>query len=121
MPNEPQSELKQEPKEATPTREPNIYEQPIGRYGTEWRAFMKEEYPEIVQYLVYKKKFLTLCRQVNKEANAFRSAWLESYDKENPSPSGFWERIKWLETREFLVHGETMREVVLFSRNIDNE
>ena len=67
--------------------------EPIGRFGTEWQKFMKENYPETWNLL------------------------RKQYAEKNPRPKTFTEIVGWEKTRSLYVEHEVMEQVVLCCRS----
>lgn len=55
--------------------------EPIGRFGTEWQKFMKENYPDIITAELVGEKFNELARKIDAEAISQQEqgcSWLAS-------------------------------------------
>lgn len=91
--------------------------EPIGRFGTEWKKFMKENYPDIIAAELVGKKFDELARIIDAEAWEMRELLRRQYAEKNPRPKTFVEIVTWEKTRSLYVEHEVMEQVVLRCRS----
>ena len=90
--------------------------EPIGRFGSAWQRFMKENYPDVVTDDLAGDKFNELARKIDAEAWEMWELLRRQYAEKNPRPTTFNEIVSWEKTRSMYVEHEVMEQVVLRCR-----
>ena len=94
--------------------EPTMEEEPIGSYGQAWMYFMEDNYPEWVEVLRFQHRYLTMAREIDRSAWAYRMMLDKQYEQMNPRPNtGFEDNLTWERTRQFYTDSMVMRERIL--------
>ena len=94
--------------------EQELMENPVDRWGQEWRKFMTENYPEEIPSLQGRLKWELIPRQIDKECWQMWELLRKQYAAKNPRPkASFAEIEKWERTRQLVVEHEIMEQVVL--------
>lgn len=90
--------------------------EPIGRFGTEWQKYMKENHPNVIMIDLAGDKFNELARKIDAEAWEMWELLRRQYAEKNPRPTTFNEIVVWEKTRSMYVEHEVMEQVVLRCR-----
>lgn len=90
--------------------------EPIGRFGTEWQKYMKENHPNVIMIDLGGDKFNELARKIDAEAWEMWELLRRQYAEKNPRPTTFNEIVSWEKTRSMYVEHEVMEQVVLRCR-----
>ena len=93
--------------------EQQLMENPVGRWGQEWRKFMTENYPEDIPSLQGRLKWELIPRQIDKECWKMWELLRKQYAANNPRPTTFLEIAEWEKTRAFIIEHEIMEQLVL--------
>ncbi len=93
--------------------EQKLMENPVDRWGQEWRKFMQTNYPEDIPSLQGRLKWEIIPRQVDKECWQMWELLRKQYAANNPRPTTFLEIAKWEKMRSFVIEHEIMEQVVL--------
>ena len=93
--------------------EQKLMENPIDRWGQEWRKFMTENYPEEIPSLQGRLKWEIIPRQIDKECWQMWELLRKQYAANNPRPTTFLEIAEWEKTRAFIIEHEIMEQLVL--------
>ena len=93
--------------------EQKLMENPVDRWGQEWRKFMQTNYPEDIPSLQGRLKWEIIPRQVDKECWQMWELLRKQYAAKNPRPKTFLEIAKWEKMRSFVIEHEIMEQVVL--------
>ena len=93
--------------------EQELMENPVERWGQEWRKFMAENYPEEIPSLQGRLKWEIIPRQIYKECWQMRELLRKQYAAKNPRPTTFTEIAEWEKTRTFIIEHEIMEQLVL--------
>ena len=93
--------------------EQKLMENPVDRWGQEWRKFMTENYPEDIPSLQGRFKWELIPRQIDKECWKRWELLRKQYAAENPRPTTFTEIAEWEKTRAFIIEHEIMEQLVL--------
>ena len=93
--------------------EQELIENPIDRWGQEWRKFMTENYPEDIPSLQGRLKWELIPRQIDKECWQMWELLRKQYAANNPRPKTFLEIAEWEKTRAFIIEHEIMEQLVL--------
>ena len=93
--------------------EQKLMENPVGRWGQEWRKFMTEYYPEEIPSLQGRLKWELIPRQIDKECWQMWELLRKQYAANNPRPTTFLEIAEWEKTRAFIIEHEIMEQLVL--------
>ena len=97
--------------------EQELMSEDIGKYGSRWREYMEEFYPEVIPSLQGRLKWELIPRQVDKEAFEYRMLLRRQYEKQNPRPTTFNELIVWENTLGMLIDRAIMEDIVLIYRD----
>lgn len=89
----------------------------IGRFGTEWQRFMKENHPDVIMIDLVGNRFDELARKIDEEAWEMWELLRKQYAEEYPRPKTFTKIVTWEKTRSLYVEHEVMEQVVLCCRN----
>lgn len=90
--------------------------EPIGRFGTEWQKYMKENHPNVIMIDLAGDKFNELARKIDAEAWEMWELLRRQYAEKNPRPTTFNEIVSWEKTRSMYVEHEVIEQVVLRCR-----
>ena len=93
--------------------EQKLMENPVDRWGQEWRKFMTENYPEELPSLQGRLKWELIPRQIDKECWQMWELLRNQYASKNPRPTTFLEIAEWEKTRAFIIEHEIMEQLVL--------
>ena len=93
--------------------EQKLMENPVDRWGQEWRKFMQTNYPEEIPSLQGRLKWEIIPRQIDKEAWEMWQLLRKQYAAQNPRPTTFIEIAEWEKTRAFIIEHEIMEQLVL--------
>lgn len=93
--------------------EQKLMENPVDRWGQEWRKFMTENYPEEIPSLQGRLKWEIIPRQIDKECWQMWELLRKQYAANNPRPTTFLEIAEWEKTRAFIIEHEIMEQLVL--------
>ena len=93
--------------------EQKLMENPVDRWGQEWRKFMQMNYPEEISSLQGRLKWEIIPRQIDKECWKMWELLRKQYAANNPRPTTFLEIAKWEKTRAFIIEHEIMEQLVL--------
>ena len=93
--------------------EQQLMENPVDRWGQEWRRFMQTNYPEEIPSLQGRLKWEIIPRQIDKECWQMWELLRKQYAANNPRPTTFLEIAKWEKTRAFIIEHEIMEQLVL--------
>ena len=93
--------------------EQKLMENPVDRWGREWRKFMQTNYPEEIPSLQGRLKWEIIPRQIDKEAWEMWELLRKQYAMKKPRPKTFNEIAKWEKTRAFIIEHEIMEQIVL--------
>ena len=93
--------------------EQELMENPIDRWGQEWRKFMTENYPEDIPSLQGRLKWELIPRQIDKECWQMWELLRKQYAEKNSRPKTFLEITEWEKTRAFIIEHEIMEQIVL--------
>ena len=93
--------------------EQQLMENPVGRWGQEWRKFMTEYYPEEIPSLQGRLKWELIPRQIDKECWKMWRLFRKQYAANNPRPKTFLEIVSWEKMRQLAVEHEIMEQIVL--------
>jgi len=93
--------------------EQELMENPVDRWGQEWRKFMTENYPEEIPSLQGRFKWELIPRQVDKECWQMWELLRKQYAANNPRPTTFLEIAEWEKMRSFVIEHEIMEQLVL--------
>lgn len=93
--------------------EQQLMENPVDRWGQEWRKFMTENYPEEIPSLQGRLKWEIIPRQIDKECWKMWKLLRKQYAANNPRPTTFLEIAKWEKMRSFVIEHEIMEQLVL--------
>ena len=85
--------------------------EPIGRFGSAWQRFMKENYPDVVTDDLTGDKFDVLARKIDAEAWEMWELLRRQYAEKYPRPKIFTEIVVWEKTRSLYVEHEVMEQV----------
>ena len=94
-------------------KEQELMENPVDRWGQEWRRFMAENYPEDIPSLQGRLKWELTPRQIDKECWQMWELLRKQYVANNPRPTTFLEIAEWEKTRAFIIEHEIMEQIVL--------
>ena len=94
-------------------KEQELMENPVDRWGQEWRKFMTEYYPEEIPSLQGRLKWELIPRQIDKECWQMWELLRKQYAANNPRPTTFIEIAEWEKTRAFIIEHEIMEQLVL--------
>ena len=95
------------------TEEQELMQNPIDRWGLEWRKFMKTHYPEEISALQENQKWELIPRQIDKEAWEMWELLRKQYAAKNPRPTTFLEIAEWEKKRTLIIEHEIMEQIVL--------
>lgn len=93
--------------------EQELMENPVDRWGQEWRKFMQTNYPEEIPSLQGRLKWEIIPRQIDKECWQMWELLRKQYAANNPRPTTFLEIAKWENMRSFVIEHEIMEQLVL--------
>ena len=93
--------------------EQKLMENPVDRWGQEWRKFMTENYPEEIPSLQGRLKWEIIPRQIDKECWQMWELLRKQYAANTPRPTTFLEIAEWEKTRAFIIEHEIMEQLVL--------
>ena len=93
--------------------EQKLMENPVDRWGQEWRKFMQTNYPEEIPSLQGRLKWELIPRQIDKECWQMWALLRKQYAAKNPRPTTFTEIAEWEKTRTFIIEHEIMEQLVL--------
>ena len=93
--------------------EQELMENPVDRWGQEWRKFMQTNYPEEIPSLQGRLKWELIPRQIDKECWQMWELLRKQYSEQNPRPTTFTEIEKWEKTRAFIIEHEIMEQLIL--------
>ena len=93
--------------------EQQLMENPVDRWGQEWRKFTTENYPEEISSLQGRLKWEIIPRQIDKECWKMWELLRKQYAANNPRPTTFLEIAEWEKTRAFIIEHEIMEQLVL--------
>lgn len=93
--------------------EQELMENPVDRWGQEWRKFMQTNYPEDIPSLQGRLKWELIPRQIDKECWQMWELLRKQYAANNPRPTTFLEIAKWEKMRSFVIEREIMEQLVL--------
>ena len=93
--------------------EQKLMENPVDRWGQEWRKFMQTNYPEEIPSLQGRLKWELIPRQIDKECWQMWELLRKQYAANNPRPTTFIEIAEWEKTRAFIIEHEIMEQLVL--------
>lgn len=93
--------------------EQKLMENPIDRWGQEWRKFMQTNYPEDIPSLQGRLKWELIPRQIDKECWQMWELLRKQYAVKNSRPKTFLEIAEWEKTRAFIIEHEIMEQLVL--------
>ena len=93
--------------------EQELMENPVDRWGQEWRKFMTENYPEEIPSLQGRLKWEIIPRQIDKECWQMWEQLRKQYAAKTPRPTTFAEIAEWEKTRAFIIEHEIMKQLVL--------
>ena len=101
-------------KQTLTTKEQVLMQNPIDRWGQEWRKFMQTHYPEEIPTLQENQKWELIPRQIDKEAWAMWELLRKQYAQAKPRPKTSFVKIdRWERTRQLIVEHEVMEQIVL--------
>lgn len=95
------------------TNEQELMQNPIDRWGMEWRKFMQTHYPEEIPVLQENQKWELVPRQIDKEAWEMWELLRKQYAAKNPRPTTFLEIAEWEKKRTLIIEHEIMEQIVL--------
>ena len=95
------------------TEEQELMQNPIDRWGQEWRKFMQAHYPEEIPALQENQKWELIPRQIDKEAWEIWELLRKQYAAKNPRPTTFLEIAEWEKKRTLIIEHEIMEQIVL--------
>ena len=95
------------------TNEQELMQNPIDRWGQEWRRFMQTHYPEGISALQENQKWELIPRQIDKEAWEMWELLRKQYAAKNPRPTTFLQIAKWEKKRTLIIEHEIMEQIVL--------
>ena len=93
--------------------EQQLMENPVGRWGQEWRKFMQTNYPEDIPSLQGRLKWEIIPRQIDQECWKIWELLRKQYTAKYPRPTTFTEITKWEKMRSFIIEHEIMEQLVL--------
>ena len=93
--------------------EQKLMENPVDRWGQEWRKFMQTNYPEDIPSLQEQLKWEIIPRRIDKECWKMWELLRKQYAAENPRTKTFLEIAEWEKTRAFIIEHEIMEQFVL--------
>ena len=93
--------------------EQKLMENPVDRWGQEWRKFMTENYPEDIPSLQSRLKWEIIPRQIDKECWQMWELLRKQYAANNPRPKTFREIVSWEKMRQLAVEHAIMEQIVL--------
>lgn len=99
------------------TNEQELMQNPIDRWGQEWRRFMQTHYPEEISALQENQKWELIPRQIDKEAWEMWELLRKQYAAKNPRPTTFLEIAEWEKKRTLIIEHEIMEQIVLQVRD----
>ncbi len=97
--------------------EPTLTEEPVGKYGQMWMQWMEENYPEKVEWMMLRNRYLTVARSVEQRTREYLEQLDQQYRKTNPRPTGdfkatlAWEQEKQYEIENLAIRDEVYRAV----------
>ncbi len=100
-------------KQTLTTEEQELMQNPIDRWGMEWRKFMQTHYPEEIHALQENQKWELIPRQIDKEAWEMWELLRKQYAAKNPRPTTFLEIAEWEKKRTLIIEHEIMEQIVL--------
>ncbi len=100
-------------KQTLTIEEQELMQNPIDRWGQEWRKFMQTHYPEEIYALQENQKWELIPRQIDKEAWEMWELLRKQYAAKNPRPTTFLEIAEWEKKRALIIEHEIMEQIVL--------
>ena len=100
-------------KQTLSAEEQELMQNPIDRWGQEWRKFMQTHYSEEIPALQENQKWELIPRQIDKEAWEMWELLRKQYAAKNPRPTTFLEIAEWEKKRTFIIEHEIMEQIVL--------
>ena len=100
-------------KQTLTTKEQELMQNPIDRWGQKWRRFMQTHYPEEISALQENQKWELIPRQIDKEAWEMWELLRKQYAAKNPRPKTFLEIAEWEKKRTLIIEHEIMEQIVL--------
>ena len=100
-------------KQTLTAEEQELMQNPIDRWGQEWRRFMQTYYPEEIPTLQENQKWELIPRQIDKEAWEMWELLRKQYAAKNPRPTTFLEIAEWEKKRTLIIEHEIMEQIVL--------